>query len=61
MNYDESLPATNIVKSILENYESDNVETKIQLQKDPNKSYYLGDQEEMKRKAEEVAAQGNSK
>ena len=28
---------------------------------DPNKSYYLGDQEEMKRKAEEVAAQGSSK
>ena len=32
MNYDESVPATNIVQSILENYESDNVETKIQLQ-----------------------------
>ena len=33
MNYDESVPATNIVQSILENYESDNVETKIQLQR----------------------------
>ena len=28
---------------------------------DPKKSYYLGDQEEMKRKSEEVAAQGSSK
>ena len=33
MNYDESVPPTNIVQSILENYESDNVETKIQLQR----------------------------